>query len=784
MNESNVNLSWLGLPAPKANEAPAEAQQPNHQADLGSTSGQSPGGAKMLLLAQIRKRVRTSDYWTVPPGGAPSHRRSLLTDALLDRHLNGGHRVGACPTERGQNTTRLALFDLDSHGGEVDWSTMCGVASEIIASAASHGLRAIPVRSSGGQGIHLLFIWNDPQDARSVRRLLGQVLDECGLKNGTRGVRHYEVEIFPKQDSVPADGWGSMFVLPFAGKSVALDRSTLQEIDPGALKQEASDPVPVVEPEPVRAPSSIEVPPEIADVRDALAAIDPNDYDYEGWVKLLFSVHAGTDGSEEGFAVFDAWSQRFARYTREETEKQWRFARSNKAGGITIGTLFAEAAKRGWVHPLRRPSAEGLTNLVEESKCKLIGEAQAADALGMADALPDMAHLVREAAELPEEDRVEVFDQMREVVGDKVMDRFAATVRGADAAIEKAKTRFKSEPLAAFAQRPGIAWLIKHVLPRTGLAVIYGAPGSGKSFFALDMVATVARGSEWRGRKVRKGRAMYIAAEGSGGFASRGRAYLQAHGLTEIDLRVIGEAPNFFTGTGDEKHIAEEVRACGGADVIVIDTLSASSAGADENTGKDMNLIVGRMNKLQAATGALVVLVHHSGKDESKGARGWSGLKAAVDVEIEVSRPDDEEPGRVARITKQKDGESGAAFGFELEMVELGLDEDGDPIRSCVVKATDQIPTKRAKTAGVAAERRPRGQWKRMAFDMAKERGTVSIEDVVEKVAAEMPAPEPDKRDQRRGNARRDIDALIRDGFLETTGGGKSLRLAGMGELL
>jgi KaiC/GvpD/RAD55 family RecA-like ATPase len=451
---------------------------------------------------------------------------------------------------------------------------------------------------------------------------------------------------------------------------------------------------------------------------------------YDRWRDLAMALHAATGGHPRALDALIEWT---ADGQDEKTTAIWNGLRVD--GGIGPGTLFKAAHDAGWNDPARVPSAEGL----------------------------------------------EAIDEPLDVGAEMIE---GAAAREAGAAIEKAKTRFKSEPLAAFAQRPGIAWLIKHVLPRTGLAVIYGAPGSGKSFFALDMVATVARGSEWRGRKVRKGRAMYIAAEGSGGFASRGRAYLQAHGLTEIDLRVIGEAPNFFTGTGDEKHIAEEVRACGGADVIVIDTLSASSAGADENTGKDMNLIVGRMNKLQAATGALVVLVHHSGKDESKGARGWSGLKAAVDVEIEVSRPDDEEPGRVARITKQKDGESGAAFGFELEMVELGLDEDGDPIRSCVVKTTDQIPTKRARGAQVAADRRPRGQWKRMAFDFVEARGTVAFDEVVAKVAAEMPAPEPDKRDQRRGNARRDIDALIRGGFLEAIDEEKSLRLAGMGELL
>ena len=244
MNDSNDTQQAHLEDGPRGNRATQSGVSPPVDSTIDDP--------RMRLLTQILKRARTSDHWVVPPGNAPSHRRSQLTDDVLGAHLTGAYKVGACPMERGASTTRLALFDLDSHGGETDWSTMCGVASEIIASAASHGLRAIPVRSSGGQGIHLLFMWNDPQDARSVRDLLGQVLDECGLKNGTRGVRQYEVEIFPKQDSVPAGGWGSMFVLPFAGKSVALDPYTLQEIGAGAVKLRGSDDVPVVEPEPPR----------------------------------------------------------------------------------------------------------------------------------------------------------------------------------------------------------------------------------------------------------------------------------------------------------------------------------------------------------------------------------------------------------------------------------------------------------------------------------------------------------------------------------------------------
>lgn len=345
--------------------------------------------------------------------------------------------------------------------------------------------------------------------------------------------------------------------------------------------------------------------------------------------------------------------------------------------------------------------------------------------------------------------------------------------------------RFRVVSAAEFAATPSARWRVKGVLPESGLAMVYGAPGSGKSFFALDLCALIARGQAWRGRRTTQGRVAYVAAEGCAGFAVRMRAYLKANGLDRLDgLGVIGETPNFFTSSGDHHALAEAVQVWGGADVIVVDTLAASSSGADENTAKELGAVLGKLGKLQAATGALVILIHHSGKDESKGARGWSGLKAAVDTEIEVSRPNDEEPGRVARVTKQKDGESGAVFPFRLERVELGVDADGEPITSCVVEVIDEIPRKRAKTAGVAAARRPRGQWKRMAFDIVEARRTVAFDEVVDKVAEEMPAPEPDKRDQRRGNARRDIDALIRDGFLETTGGGKSLRLAGMGELM
>mgnify|MGYP003346413027 CR=1 FL=1 len=109
-------------------------------------------------------------------------------------------------------------------------------------------------------------------------------------------------------------------------------------------------------------------------------------------------------------------------------------------------------------------------------------------------------------------------------------------------------------------------------------------------------------------------------------------------------------------------------------DVVIVDTWAQTTPGANENSGEDMGKALAHCKGIHRATGAMVMLVHHSGKDASRGARGWSGLRAAADVELEVVRADE---ARSLTVTKLKDGEDGAEFAFRLESVVLGLDEDG-----------------------------------------------------------------------------------------------------------
>jgi hypothetical protein len=245
--------------------------------------------------------------------------------------------------------------------------------------------------------------------------------------------------------------------------------------------------------------------------------------------------------------------------------------------------------------------------------------------------------------------------------------------------------RFTPVSFADFTSRPAPTWIVKGVLPKAGLVVLYGASGAGKSFIALDVVAAVARGVQWRGKRVRQGRVVYVAAEGVGGFRNRCVAYAKANGLEAgamAALEIIADRPNLLT-PNEGKTLGTAI---GRADLVVVDTLAQVTPGANENAGEHMGKALDQCLVIHAMTGATVLLVHHSGKDAAKGARGWSGIRAAADAELEVERTPG---GRVLRTTKQKDGDDSGEWGFELEVVNIGVDEDGDPITSCVTRETE-----------------------------------------------------------------------------------------------
>jgi RecA-family ATPase len=133
------------------------------------------------------------------------------------------------------------------------------------------------------------------------------------------------------------------------------------------------------------------------------------------------------------------------------------------------------------------------------------------------------------------------------------------------------------------------------------------------------MAGSIARGVDWRGRRVRKGRVIVIAAEGGGGYGKRIKAYCQHHQIEmrDLDIGVITAAPNFLEAE-DISEVVASIVAAGGASLLIVDTFAQVTPGANENAGEDMGLALKNARGLREATGAMCLLIHHAGKDAAR----------------------------------------------------------------------------------------------------------------------------------------------------------------------
>jgi hypothetical protein len=273
--------------------------------------------------------------------------------------------------------------------------------------------------------------------------------------------------------------------------------------------------------------------------------------------------------------------------------------------------------------------------------------------------------------------------------------------------IERAKAETPLELVRFDDMRPrlGDSYLIKHLLGSAGMTVLYGESGSGKTFLALYLSLCLAAEFLFFGRRVRQAGVVYIAAEAGRSIENRIAAAKSEIEFPEIMAFAAIESPvDLCSNDADlNKLIATSAVADLGLPVglIVIDTLSRVMAGGNENAPEDMGALVQNIDRLRAETGAAVLLVHHSGKDTSKGARGHSLLRAASDTEIEVTR-DSGSKVATARVTKQRDYATDGTMSFTLRQVEIGVDSDGSSVTSCVVEEAE------ATAAGASAAAKPR----------------------------------------------------------------------------
>lgn len=227
-------------------------------------------------------------------------------------------------------------------------------------------------------------------------------------------------------------------------------------------------------------------------------------------------------------------------------------------------------------------------------------------------------------------------------------------------------------------------WLIDQVMPADAFGVLYGPSGSYKSFIAMDMSASIASSMNWHGHDVDEtGHVLYIGAEGAAGLHLRKKAWEIRNHKTLTNLGILSSAVtinsdeiNQLVGLCQElvEEIEQPIR------LIVIDTLARSFDG-EENSATDMGEFVKACDYIREMTGATILVIHHSGKDADKGARGSSALRAACDFEYKVTSPGKKQSKIMC--TKAKDSDPFEDIAFKLNVVEIGrMDKKGRAMTS------------------------------------------------------------------------------------------------------
>lgn len=450
----------------------------------------------------------------------------------------------------------------------------------------------------------------------------------------------------------------------------------------------------------------------IEDLHGIVKGLNPS-ASYDDWIEVGMCLHHETGGSQDGFEVWHTWSMTGDSYV-SEGDCEYHWLSFNKTDGAkTMRTL------------LKRANALG---------------AKVSSPVATADD----------------------FDVMEEENG---------RPENAESDDRIAAGRFTPVQFAEYLKRPPIGWLVKGLIQEGDPVNLFGPSGSGKSFVAFDIAMAIAQGKPWRGLKVKGGRVVYICAEGSGGFRTRMLAYAEYHGVKpdDMDFHVIPAAPSLIKPK-DVKDLITAIEGVGGAHVIIVDTLAQTTSGADENSGEDMGPALTAVQKLGAHFKATVMLVHHTGKDVNRGARGWSGIKGAMGTQLEVIVG--ESGTRMLHVEKLKDGEAGGNHTFKLLQVSLGVDSEGEAVSSCVVVA-DGVTGPGRPDSGDGRKIRLGGN-EMTALDALErlEMGKAPVT-LPELIGATLDLMEPDDRSpwSRKGSAKSAILSLVKKKVIDTVDG-------------
>ena len=416
-------------------------------------------------------------------------------------------------------------------------------------------------------------------------------------------------------------------------------------------------------------------------VTEALAFIDPADYD--PWLMVGMALHHASGGADDGLELWDAWSSGGitgvlpASYAgRADIEYRWQSFHLDRGGGVTLGSLFNAAKAQGWVNV-----PESVRIGPPEREEPAADYSDVPEALGMVPVRePDVVHTTSGQAG-------------------------GATTR------RRITLRSVAEIVT---ERREATWLIHNVLEVNVLAVLAGPRASFKSFIALDWAMRIACADN---------PVVILSGEGAG-LGRRVEAWMMEHGkgrtIDELQLLALESVANLNA----EQDMIDLQAAIDEAGVrpalVIVDTFSKFSAGLDENSNQEVAEYLSKLTiGLRERYTATVLLVAHSGHGDSKRPRGASALMANPDAEYIVERPDVQ--GMAVTVSRErfKDTASLSPLGYEAVEVPLGrVDLYGDQVKSLVMKSAE--PVKAGKKMA------PQGKVQRLILDALRARQKAS----------------------------------------------------------
>lgn len=364
-------------------------------------------------------------------------------------------------------------------------------------------------------------------------------------------------------------------------------------------------------------------PARAADAQAALQVLDADDYDT--WLRAGMALHS-TGWGAPAFEIWSEWSQTSPKFDPEDCRRRWGSFKSDatrQAAGLSLAWLFRQALNLGWTK-----------------------------------SASDDAALAPGAGELA----------------------------GADSDAQAGAGGVPLLSLVQLQQRAGqLAWSVKNIIPANAVGMLFGASGTFKSFLALDYALHVAHGLSWLGHKTKPGPVIYIAAEGGAGLWRRIEAWHQLNGRqwTDAPFYVVPVALALLEQASEVVKAAQALQV--EPAVVIVDTMSQTFSG-EENSASDVAVYLRELaSTFRDLWRCTTLVIHHSGHSATERPRGSSAIIANTDFLFGVFRDPEEKLARF-ECHKQKDEDRFEPLCFVLDTCVLGVDEDGDPIRSLVAR--------------------------------------------------------------------------------------------------